>query len=152
MFRFYDDELHNSILMSKEIYSNMNMINSLYSKNLLIIILSVGLIFRIYIAFFYTESWYTSDSWSYINQAQMLLDGNYPTLFPNGFPLIISLFIFFMGSILASGPILILLNIILSLLIIYLVYEISLSLYKEENLALIAALIVSLYPNQINFY
>ena len=81
----------------------------------------------------------------------MLLDGKYPAMFPNGYPLIISVFIFLTGGIPDAGVILILLNIILSAVIVYLVYRISLAIYKEESLSLIAALLVSLYPNQINY-
>ena len=81
----------------------------------------------------------------------MLLDGKYPAMFPNGYPGIISLFLFITGNIPAAGLILVLLNIILSVVIIYLVYRISFLIDKEETLALIAALIVSLYPNQINY-
>lgn len=81
----------------------------------------------------------------------MLLEGQYPVMFPNGYPLIISIFIFFTGSIPVSGVILILLNIILSVTIIYLVYRISFIIFKEEKIALLAALIISLYPNQINY-
>ncbi len=81
----------------------------------------------------------------------MLLNGKYPTMFPNGYPGIISLFLFITGNIPAAGLILVLFNIILSVVIIYLVYRISFVIYKEETLPLIAALIVSLYPNQINY-
>ena len=129
----------------------MNLINLFYAKKAIIIILFAGLVLRIYISFFYAESWYTSDSWEYIKQAQMLLDGKYPTVFPNGYPIIISLFLFLTENIPSAGLILILLNITLSVLIIYLVYRISFSIYKQENLALIAALTISLYPNQINY-
>jgi 4-amino-4-deoxy-L-arabinose transferase-like glycosyltransferase len=81
----------------------------------------------------------------------MLLDGKYPTVFPNGYPIIISLFLFLTVNIPSAGLTLILLNITLSVFIVYLVYRISFSIYKEENLALIAALTISLYPNQINY-
>jgi 4-amino-4-deoxy-L-arabinose transferase-like glycosyltransferase len=129
----------------------LNPVSALSNKKKLFYILLAGLALRIYISFVYAESWYTSDSWEYINQAKMLLDGKYATMFPNGYPIIISVFIFLTGSIPAAGVILILLNIVLSVVIVYLVYRISLAIYKEESLALIAALLVSLYPNQINY-
>jgi hypothetical protein len=125
--------------------------NTIDSKFLFLFILVLSLAARIYIVFFYAESWYTYDSYSYFSQAELLLEGKYPAYFPNGFPFIITLFIFITGSIVTTGTIIILLNIILSTLIVFLVYCISLSLYKEEKLALIAALLIGLYPNQINY-
>jgi 4-amino-4-deoxy-L-arabinose transferase-like glycosyltransferase len=129
----------------------LNLVSALSNKKKLFYILLAGLALRIYISFFYAESWYTADSWEYINQAKLLLDGKYPAMFPNGYPLIISVFVFLTGNIPYTGVLLILLNIILSVIIIYLVYRISFEIYKEENFALIAALIISLYPNQINY-
>lgn len=129
----------------------LKQLKSAYTNKPLIFILLIGLLLRIYISFFYSEIWYTADSWEYINQAKMLLDGKYPAMFPNGYPLIILVFISLTGSIPVAGVILILLNIFLSVVIVYLVYRISFAIYKEEKLAIIAALIISLYPNQINY-
>jgi 4-amino-4-deoxy-L-arabinose transferase-like glycosyltransferase len=81
----------------------------------------------------------------------MLLDGKYPAMFPNGYPIIISLFLFITGNIPGAGLILVLLNIILSVVIIYLVYRISFVIFNEETIALIATFIISSYPNQINY-
>lgn len=117
----------------------------------MLIILAAALALRIYIVFFYADSWIVVDSENYIIQAEMLLDGKYPAYFPNGYPLVISLFLFLAGNVYTASLYLVILNIILSVIIVYLVYKISFSLYSDEKLALIAAMIVSVYPNQLNY-
>ncbi len=70
--------------------------------------------------------------------------------FPNGYPLIIA-FLKLFNSIVSFPVALILLNILLSSASILLIYYISIEIFRNNKLALITAILVSIYPNQLNY-
>jgi hypothetical protein len=128
-------------------------ISLIYSKirgnYYLFFVLAAALFFRIY-SVAVNGIGYTVDSQNYINQAKLLLEGQYSLYFPNGFPLMVALFIPF-KNIIDLGVCLITLNIILSLLTVYLIYKICRESFSNNYIAYLAAAIAAVYPNQIKY-
>ena len=127
--------------------------NFIYSKlkenPYIIFILSAALFIRIY-SVATNGIGYTIDSQNYIKQAGMLLEGRYSLYFPNGFPLIVALFIPF-KNIFDLGTCLIALNIILSTTTVYLIYGICRESFNKKYIAFIAVTIAAIYPNQVKY-
>ena len=127
--------------------------NFIYSKlkenPYLIFVLFAALFIRIYSAAI-NGIGYTIDSQNYIKQAGMLLEGRYSLYFPNGYPLIVALFISF-KKIFDPGFSLVTLNIILSTVTVYLIYEICRESFNKKYIAFIAVTIAAIYPNQIKY-
>ncbi len=127
--------------------------NFIYSKlkenPYLIFILFAALFIRVY-SVAINGIGYTIDSQNYIKQAGMLLEGRYSIYFPNGFPLIVTLFLPF-KNIFDLGICLVTLNIILSTVTVYLIYEICWESFNKKYIALIAITIAAVYPNQVKY-
>jgi hypothetical protein len=122
----------------------------LNNKPLLFIIL-ISLIARFFISFGTGLPWISVDSVNYIIQAKALLNGGYEYYFPNGYPLIIALFIF-ISSLIPFKIGLILFNIFISTIGVVLIYLISEKYFTENKIyPLIAAAVVAFYPNQLNY-
>ena len=122
----------------------------LNNKPLLFIIL-ISLIARFFISFGTGLPWISVDSVNYIIQAKALLNGGYEYYFPNGYPLIIALFIF-ISSLIPLKIGLILFNIFISTLGVFFIYLISEKYFTENKIyPLIAAAVVAFYPNQLNY-
>ena len=115
----------------------------------LVLILFAALFLRIY-SVAVNGIGYTIDSQNYIKQAKLLLDGHYSLYFPNGFPLIVALFLPF-KNIIDLGTSLITLNIILSVITVYLIYEICRESFNNKYIAFTAVVIAAVYPNQIKY-
>jgi Gpi18-like mannosyltransferase len=118
------------------------------SKKILAAILALGFLLRIYISFFAgLPNWHV-DSFEYYKQADKLLAGGYTNYFPNGYPLMIAI----VKSVAAdrSSTVLLWLNIVLSTCTIYFIYGIARRLYDNEKIALLAAIILAVFPSQIN--
>ena len=118
------------------------------ARKALAAILSVGFLARIYICFFTSLPNMHVDSYEYYRQADTLLAGGYTNFFPNGYPLLVVL----AKSISASRtiPLLLGLNILLSTLTIYFTYDIAKRIFDGPPVALMAALIIAVFPSQIN--
>jgi len=119
-------------------------------RRYLFFILIIGFILRIFMCFYTGLPHIHTDTRMYFSQAEAILKGSYINYAPNGYPIIIALFmIIFKGKALIIS--LLWLNIIFNTVSIYLVYNISRNLLNNTNAALISALILSLYPNQLNY-
>jgi hypothetical protein len=120
----------------------------LIKKNIaILILLLVAFYIRIYAATYTGMPHYTIDSQNYIMQASVLKNGGYIIYFPNGYPLVILLVSLFFP--LEWG--LLLMNIILSVFTVLLVYLIAEKLTGKFGIAFLSALIVTIYPNQVNY-
>jgi hypothetical protein len=89
------------------------------------------------------------DSYGYIDQADSIVAGSYINYFPNGYPFIIAFF----KVISKTGFITLLLwlNVLMATVNIYFVYDISKRIFNNSGVALFAALLVSVFPTQINY-
>lgn len=119
------------------------------SRKILLTILFLGLLLRVYIAFFSFLPHMYADSVGYFEQATILLTGGYTNYFPNGFPFIIALLKAIGGA--HAVTLLLCLNVLLSTLSIYFLYSIGKKVFGLEIVALIAAFILALFPSQINY-
>lgn len=122
---------------------------SVKSGIFLSIILLIGLSLRIFICFFTSLPHIHRDSIDYFQQADMLLSGGYINYFPNGYPIIIAL-----SKLVGGGYTITLLlccNILMSVITIYFVYQIAISVFKNTTIALLAAFILAIMPTQINY-
>ncbi|MCL6524178.1 MAG: glycosyltransferase family 39 protein [Thermoflavifilum sp.] len=86
----------------------------------------------------------------YYQQANAILNGSYINYAPNGYPFIISIVVKLLGKN-SLVTILLWFNIIVGTISIYYVYNISRKLIKDDWSALIAAAIMCVYPNQLNY-
>jgi hypothetical protein len=114
----------------------------------LIFILSIALALRVYICFFSQLPHIHRDSGDYIKQAEALLNRQYINYFPNGYPLIIAFIKFIAGNF--TLTILLWLNVFMAVTTTFFTYKISKILFKNEGLALFAALLFAILPTQIN--
>lgn len=119
-------------------------------KIFLIWILVAGFILRIIMCFFTGLPNLHTDTYMYFNQADAILSGKYINYAPNGYPFIISLFrLFSEGNTLINF--LLWFNIVAGTLSIYFVYHIALRILENPLAALIASLLMCIYPNQLNY-
>ncbi len=118
-------------------------------KLLTVIILTLAA--RIYICFGTGLPWISTDSLNYIIQAKALLNGGYEFYFPNGYPLIISFFIF-ISPLISFKVGLILFNIFVSTLSVLLIYSIVEKYFGENKIyPLLITAAAAFYPNQLNY-
>lgn len=108
-------------------------------------IILLAFVIRVYFVFFSGLTWYNTDSWDYLRQADAILSGHPISYFPNGYPLLIAAV-----KLLFPDPYTALawLNVILSTLIVWLACEIA---EKINANVLLAGLLVALWPNQLNY-
>ena len=112
-------------------------------------ILILGLLLRIWVSFFSHLPNLHRDSQEYIKQADAILSGGYINFFPNGYPFIIA-------GVKALFPaqsisILVWMQVLMSTAIIYFGYGITKLVAKNERAALVAAVILAIFPSQINY-
>lgn len=129
--------------------SEQNFFLSVKARNLLIIILLLGLFLRIYICFFTSLPHIHRDSIDYFQQAGTLLSGGYTNYFPNGYPIIIALSKVIGGSY--DIPLLLWFNILMSVVTIYFAFQISITVFKNQTISLLVAFILAIMPTQINY-
>ncbi|HTL09362.1 MAG TPA: hypothetical protein VL307_13925 [Chitinophagaceae bacterium] len=120
-----------------------------YPQKILWLILLLGLLCRIYIAFFAPLPNIHTDSKDYFSQADTLLQGGYTNFFPNGYPFIVALVKLIAGS--AAISTLLWINIAMSVCNIYFVFCIASSVFKNHRVALLAAGIIAFFPSQVNY-
>lgn len=119
-------------------------------KNKYLTIILLALVSRVIICFFTELPWFNSDTYSYFEMGDGIINGNPIAYFPNGYPLLIALYKVVFGV--NSLPlILIITNILLQLLTIILI-ELTLRNFNiQSKLILIALLAIALWPNQLNY-
>ena len=124
----------------------MNSLNiKITYKKLFYLILFLGLLARVYVAFFSGLGWYGHDTEIYLNMAKGIIDGKPISGFPNGFPL------FLAGiMLLAEGStqvILVVLNIVMQILVVLMIEKILTRYNVEEKVKLLVVLIIAFYPH-----
>lgn len=117
--------------------------------SLILVVLS-AILARLFIVFFYSATWFSADSYTYIHQAEVLLKGGYPTYFPNGYPLQILITMLF-NQIISFEISLLVINIILSCGVVLLVFKCGELIFNKNIYVIAAALLTVLYPNQLNY-
>lgn len=120
------------------------------SSLVLIGILALAIALRVGICFFSDLPWYTSDTHTYLRMAEAISAGDPLSSRPNGYPLLIVILRFLVGEG-ALPQTLIGLNIILSTAVVGLIFVIGRVTTHRDDVALLAALAVAAYPNQLNF-
>ncbi|EKD71441.1 MAG: glycosyl transferase family protein [uncultured bacterium] len=138
--------------------------SSLYPKNLknniqslgyvtfaaLILVIMLGFLIRFTLPFISGLVWFSTDTYDYINMADAIIAGHPIAKFPNGLPLLIAIIKIFVKPELMP-KVLIFINVILSTSIIWMAALITTKITNKKFIGIITALIVSLYPNQINY-
>jgi len=133
----------------KNIRKTLNLIDRKYFTVFLAIIL-VALSLRIFFSFFTGLSWYSVDSYTYLDMADAILNGEPYSRFPNGLPLLIAgLKTFLPNSWIPASIIWI--NILASTAAVGLTVGISKKITGNALLACLAGLILAFYPNQLNY-
>jgi len=124
-------------------------LHQLYIISLLLILI-VALITRIYVTFISGLSWFSSDSYDYLNMAEAIFAGHPYAKFPNGIPILIAMVRFFFNPKVLSQA-LVSLNIILSTLVVLLTINITKQISGSRLIGILAGAIIAFYPNQINY-
>lgn len=119
------------------------------SQKIFLLILALGFACRVIACFFSSLRHIHTDSQDYFSQANALLGGGYINFFPNGYPLIVASIRRLAGG--AALNALLWMNILMSTAVIYFVYDISLRVFRRQQIALVSALIVAFFPSQINY-
>ncbi|HWI17853.1 MAG TPA: hypothetical protein VNT81_08900, partial [Vicinamibacterales bacterium] len=94
-------------------------------------------------------SWYNTDTLAYFDMATAIADGRPMSYFPNGYPLLIYAVRSLAGDINAPG-VLVGLNVLASTLIVPVVALIGARCFSAR-VGLVAAALVAVWPNQINY-
>ena len=117
-------------------------------KKLFYLILFLGLLARVYVAFFSDWGWYGHDTEMYLNMAKGIVNGNPISFFPNGFPLFLSGIMFLAEG--SATTILVVLNIVMQMLVIIMMERILTVYNVEEKVKLMAVLIIAFYPHVVS--
>ncbi|HEY6901130.1 MAG TPA: glycosyltransferase family 39 protein [Puia sp.] len=118
-------------------------------RRYLLVIAALGLLLRVYICFFSGLPNMHKDSFEYFKQADTLLAGGYTDFFPNGYPFIIALVKAVCKGL--TEPVMLLVHIGMSVATIGFVYDIGRRLSGLPYLGLLAALLLAVFPSQINY-
>ena len=113
-------------------------------------IIVLGLLGRMVITFGTGLERITNDTKYYFRQADAIIAGKYINFFPNGYPFIIALVKSTIAGLYVNDALL-LINIGMSTCAIYFTYHIAKLTFKDEGIALLAAFIVAIFPNQLNY-
>lgn len=120
------------------------------SRIQLILILTLGLILRLIFCFGLSLPHQHTDSYMYLDQANALIAGKYINYAPNGYPFLLAACIKLLGYNLLIVTSLCI-NVILGTWTIWLVYHIAFQTFRNTFIAIIAATLMALYPNQLNY-
>ena len=134
----------------KELHSS-GPINEKNAPKILGGILVFGILLRIIVAFFTPMLHMHRDSFEYYRQAEIILEGRYLNYFPNGYPFVVALVKILAPSATGSGIVLLWLNIIMSTLTIWFVYDIAKRVFNNLTVGLLAAFILAIFPPQLNY-
>jgi hypothetical protein len=111
-------------------------------------ILFLGLLARIYAAFFSGLGWYGYDTQLYLDMAKGIIDGNPVSFFPNGLPLLLAGIMLFSGS--STAIIFVLLNIVMQIAVIIMMEKILARYDIGEKVRLTAAAAITFYPHMVS--
>lgn len=116
----------------------------------LVFIITFGLLIRLYVTFLSGLPWLSTDTYAYMDMATAILAGHPIACYPNGLPLLMAItkILFNPEKIYIN---LVILNVLFSTLIVYMVALITTKITKNKLLGIVAAIIICLYPNQINY-
>lgn len=134
----------------KEFHSS-GPINDKNAPKILMGIIVLSILLRIIVAFFVPMIHMHRDSYEYYRQAEIILMGRYLNYFPNGYPFIVALVKMLSPSPTGSATILLWLNILMSTLTVYFVYDIGKRVFNSVLVGLVAALILAVFPPQLNY-
>lgn len=109
-----------------------------------------GLLLRVLMSFFLGLPHEHTDTFMYLDQAKAILNGTYVNYAPNGYPFIIAFFQKFLFFIPLDFSLSVF-NILLGTATILYVYGIGKIVFNNTSIALIAAAIITVYPNQLNY-
>jgi len=112
-------------------------------------ILVLGILIRIVMVFVLHLPHMHKDSYEYYRQAAILEQGSYLNYFPNGYPFVI--LIAQMVSMDHSQAILLCLNIVMSTITIWWVWDIAKRVFRDDGVALTAAFLMAIFPPLINY-
>lgn len=112
-------------------------------------ILMLGIVIRVVMVFILHLPHMHKDSYEYYRQAAILQQGSYLNYFPNGYPFII--LIATTVSMDHSQAILLCLNIIMSTITIWFVWDIAKGVFRDDGIALTAAFLMAIYPPLLNY-
>lgn len=112
-------------------------------------ILMLGILIRIVMVFVLHLPHMHKDSYEYYRQAAILQQGSYLNYFPNGYPLIV--LIAEMVSINHSQAILLCLNIAMSTMTIWWVWDIARRIFRDDAVAMMAGILMAIFPPLINY-
>lgn len=133
----------------KNFRKTINLIDRKYFTAFWLIIF-VALSLRIFISFFTGLSWYSVDSYTYLDMADAILNGEPYSRFPNGLPLLIAGLKTFLPTSWIPASI-IWANILASTAAVGLTIGISKKITGNSLFACLAGLILAFYPNQLNY-
>jgi hypothetical protein len=119
------------------------------TRNLLSGILILGFLLRVVIVFFVPLIHMHRDSYDYYRQADIILQGRYLNYFPNGYPFIVAIARTLSEN--HSQLLLLWLNIGMSTLSVYFVYDIGKRLFDKVRVALLAAFLMAIFPPLLNY-
>jgi hypothetical protein len=130
----------------------MNLSRFFSGKNqqrMLAAILMAGVLLRVVITFFLPFLHMHRDSYEYYRQAEIMLMGRYLNYFPNGYPFIVLI----AKTVTAdhSQTLLLWLNIVMSTLNIWFVYDIGKRIFHSSAVALLAAFLIAIFPPLLNY-
>jgi Dolichyl-phosphate-mannose-protein mannosyltransferase len=118
-------------------------------QKLLACIVMLGLLIRIIMVFVLHLPHMHKDSYEYYRQAAIMQQGSYLNYFPNGYP-----FVILIAKTLSanhSQAILLWLNVVMSSVTIWWVWDIGKRLFHDTGVALTAAFIMAIFPSLINY-
>jgi hypothetical protein len=119
------------------------------TNRLLLFIIILAVIPRIYIAFISGLPQMHVDTVGYFEQADAILKGNYINYFPNGYPFLAAFAKLTGGS--SFIIVLLIINIITAAASVFFVFDITKNVFQNSRIAIIAALLMTIFPTQINY-
>lgn len=115
----------------------------------LLLILTVAAVLRVGVALYTGPAWFPLDTVTYLEQGKGILTGAPYAFFPNGFPLLIAALWAAVGPA-AVPEAIVAVNVIFSVATVGLSYAIGREV-AGRDVGLLAALVVAVFPNQINY-
>lgn len=122
----------------------------MFQRKILIVILLTGFLLRFIFCFWLHLPHLHTDTFMYFSQATAFEHGEYINYAPNGYPFIIAL-IREAFNFLDQNMVLLWMNIIFGTASIWLVHQIAFQVFAKKNIALLAAALMAIYPNQLNY-
>lgn len=125
------------------------MINNVLKQNTLIVLFFFGLLVRLLFINFWPYRT-TTDTFNYIYQAKMIINGTPVAGFPNGFPIIITILILIFGKSIII-PSVLCVNLLCQIATAYFINKINDVLNNSIAVKIISLALFSAYPTQIYF-